>query len=92
MYAVQAECTEMIKIGVTEDVRLRLARLRAMSPDPLELLGVMPNVTVSDERGIHLTLAADRGHGEWFWPTERVEKVLRQHFVGPETVGLGVIA
>lgn len=61
-----------IKIGCAVDVFQRMASLQTASPEPLRLIGVMILGGYSMERRLHQALAADRIHGEWFAPTQRV--------------------
>lgn len=94
LYAIQADGDGLIKIGSTIDVRKRLKILRANSPVPLDLLGVMPDVRDGEgglEGMVHEILRNFREHGEWFRPEEPVLDLIREWFERPEMVGMGVI-
>ena len=75
----------LIKIGFATNLRSRMARLQAMSPIPLGLLGSMTG-DVSFERVLHVLFDAHRAHGEWFAPhrdiLEFIAKYTRQDDAG----------
>lgn len=68
VYFAKARATGLIKIGSAVNVPKRLKELSTMSPDPLELLGVVPESQYTEET-VHQMFAKSRDHGEWFMPT-----------------------
>jgi hypothetical protein len=56
---------DLVKIGVTDDVRQRLRQLQVGSPTKLELIGEMPG-DENYERALHRAFAGLAEHGEWF--------------------------
>jgi hypothetical protein len=54
-----------VKIGTTTKLGSRMRSLRTMSPDPIELLAVIPGGR-SIEAQLHTRFARHRKHGEWF--------------------------
>jgi hypothetical protein len=59
------EGSGLIKIGYTENLRIRLASLQTGSPVKLNLLASIPGDKLK-ETELHTRFAADRRHGEWF--------------------------
>lgn len=60
-----------VKIGFTVDLKGRLAKLRASSPLPLEVLATRSGGEAR-ESVYHEQFAADRLHGEWFARTPAI--------------------
>lgn len=60
-----------IKIGKTQNLRMRLMGIQWMCPVPLAFLGahIWPEHT---EPAIHECFAEFRSHGEWFYPDDRL--------------------
>lgn len=56
---------DRVKIGFSLDVLERVAGLQASSPEPLELILVLPGA-IADERRLHRLFRDDRLHNEWF--------------------------
>lgn len=65
IYFIKASQSGAIKIGTSNDPRGRFAALQTGSPEPLELIGVMPG-QMDEEKRLHQTFARFRMHGEWF--------------------------
>lgn len=65
VYFVHAPSAEMVKIGTTASLELRLTGLRMSSPVPLILLGAIPG-GAAKEGALHSRWARLRQHGEWF--------------------------
>lgn len=65
IYFIKASQSGAIKIGTSNDPRGRFATLQTGSPEPLELIGVMPG-QMDEERRLHAKFARYRIHGEWF--------------------------
>lgn len=55
-----------VKIGYTTTAPQRLAALRTMQPDGLEVLAVIGPACRADETALHRRFRALRSHGEWF--------------------------
>jgi hypothetical protein len=67
VYFIEAEGLELIKIGIANCVRSRMATLVKMSPAPLRLLCKTPTDKVGTlEKELHARFAEHRAHGEWF--------------------------
>lgn len=58
----------LVKIGVANDPKKRLADLQRTSPIELEIIGSRPGDTFV-ERELHERFADFRAHGEWFEPS-----------------------
>jgi hypothetical protein len=65
IYFIRAVNSGTIKIGVSNDPKRRLESMQTGSPEPLELLGILPG-GVDEERRLHGRFKAYRIHGEWF--------------------------
>jgi hypothetical protein len=59
------EAAGLVKIGYTQDLRMRMAGLQTGSPARLTLLATIPG-DKSKEAELHIRFASDRKHGEWF--------------------------
>jgi hypothetical protein len=55
-----------------------LRNLEFDAEEPMKLIGVRYSLGRLDENAIHILLDEDRHHGEWFNPTERVKKTVRE--------------
>lgn len=71
VYAVQPVGGGNIKFGQALNPKTRFSSLQVGSPVKLELLG-HSFLPVEVECRIHIHLAEDRSHGEWFLPTTEV--------------------
>ena len=67
VYFVQQGPEGPIKIGVAQNVRLRMRGLQTSSPYPLRLLGVIRGGP-AEERAAHATLQSHKLLREWFKP------------------------
>lgn len=65
VYFIQAEESQRIKIGFSENPIQRLASLSTSSSESLALLASFP-ATMADERELHKKFAHLRIRGEWF--------------------------
>lgn len=72
-----ARVGEHVKIGVATSIRNRLATLQTSSPQPIELVGVMPG-TQKDETRLHKQWAAAHVSGEWFLLTPDLVTFIRK--------------
>lgn len=67
VYFIEAVGLGLIKIGVANSVRARMAQLEKMSPAPLkELCRLETDRLGSLEKELHRRFAEYRSHGEWF--------------------------
>lgn len=66
VYAI--ECAGRVKIGYSEDPRLRFVKIRADAPFPCAMLGYWSGGRI-DESAIHQRFSDIRVHGEWFAKT-----------------------
>lgn len=76
VYAILAWRSRMVKIGVAADPRQRLATIRTMSPEPLELIAVSHGGGRAIEGQLHRKLGSIRSHGEWFHLTPELMEIL----------------
>lgn len=65
IYFIRAVYSGAIKIGLSNDPRRRLEAMQTGSPEPLELLGMLPG-DAAEERWLHDRFKEYRIHGEWF--------------------------
>lgn len=77
--SVRGASDALVKFGYTRSIKLRLNTLQTGSPVALELLASCQGLR-HHERSIHLHLARDREHGEWFRRTERSMAVVEAIF------------
>lgn len=66
VYFIKAPVVDLVKIGYARDVAERFARLRTLSPVPLELVHVVEGAGRGGEVQLHEMFADLRDHGEWF--------------------------
>lgn len=76
IYFIQAETTNLVKIGYTSDIRCRLADLQAASPFPLTVMSTMPG-DISDEHRLHARFKRLRVHNEWFQLSNELLDLIR---------------
>jgi hypothetical protein len=65
LYAIAAEGTGFVKLGIAVDVDARLKSLQCSSPSKLHLLASRIG-TYADERTLHERFGEYRAEGEWF--------------------------
>jgi len=80
VYFVQAESTNKIKIGQSDDVPKRMYALQCASPDKLKLLGKLSTKVVREEE-LHKRFHAHRAFGEWFEPADEILCYIRENAV-----------
>jgi len=73
VYFIQPTSGGLIKIGSSADIEGRLRQLQAASPQPLRVVGVIPNAGFKGEQEIHARFASERQHGEWFRPSDALQ-------------------
>lgn len=76
VYAILAWRSRMVKIGVAADPKHRLATIKTMSPEPLELIAVSDGGGRAIEGHLHRNLDTLRDHGEWFHLTPELMEIL----------------
>jgi hypothetical protein len=64
----------LVKIGVTENLRVRLSSYRSMAPMEFELVGHMPG-DIAVEQHLHDRFSAHHLSGEWFVETAEMRAV-----------------
>jgi len=79
VYFIGSVDAARVKIGHSAQPFARLSHLRASSPIPLQILGVLAGVD-GLEAELHQTFSSERVHGEWFSITGRVAQVIRDAF------------
>lgn len=73
LYAVRANTTSRVKIGVTDNLTRRLQRMQAECPHELKCIAVVKSDRAYDmEYWVHQTLCQKRIQGEWFSITNEV--------------------
>jgi hypothetical protein len=84
VYFVRARTLGLIKIGVSDFAAERISKLGLSSPDHLDLLGVVlcPNGGQL-EGDLHCRFAAQRSHGEWYFPSEALLDYIRDNAHAP---------
>ena len=71
LYVIEAEGTNLFKIGKADDPFVRFQQLTTMSPVPLHLLHIIQSDTsIKAEGYLHRKYADRRAHGEWFQLTQ----------------------
>lgn len=81
VYFIQSTHGGLIKIGVAEDIDVRLAAMQRMCPVPLRVLGQVPDGGQEHEQRLHAHFAAARRHGEWFEPVPELTDYISTHAV-----------
>jgi hypothetical protein len=69
-------CNEFVKIGITLDVKKRLASLQSSCPYPLELLAAAKGGSL-EEYAMHARFRAELVRGEWFNLTVRLQDYIQ---------------
>jgi hypothetical protein len=70
--------TGPVKIGITNNMRHRLAAINNVCPEKVRCLAAFPGWTL-EERFVHDRHAAARLNGEWFERTPEIEDEIRRH-------------
>lgn len=66
VYFIRAEKGGPVKIGLTSNIRQRLASLQACCPFELGVMATIEGCAKSTEATLHRKFAGGRLHGEWF--------------------------
>lgn len=69
------ECCGRIKIGITENLKSRLAKISTYAPRPIALIGTVPG-DFADEARFHIALSEYKSNGEWFLDCVEVRRVI----------------
>lgn len=75
IYFVECSVTKLVKIGVSNNINLRLSSLQTGSPTPLTLLGAVV-FDKSLEGKLHKHFSKHNSHGEWFHPNKNLSKII----------------
>lgn len=75
LYMIQAGDQGPVKIGHADDPELRLRNLQTAHYEPLRLLVIYPGGSQL-EAMLHEQFAKDRIRGEWFHPTDELERMV----------------
>lgn len=75
-----------IKIGRTNNLKMRVMALNSRNKQNLELIGTMPE-TVFREYELHHRFAACRVAGEWFQPVPELLTFIDEHTIAPPEPG-----
>ena len=78
VYFIRSESIDApVKIGWTTNLEERLRTLRTASAYPLTLIGNVGPCLRETETMIHHAFVEERAHGEWFVPSDRLERFIR---------------
>lgn len=77
LYFIHCELTDKVKIGVSNNVRRRLAELQLSSPTELKLIGVVDNCG-DLEKTTHFLFRKLNTKGEWFEMNEEIRTFMQQ--------------
>lgn len=83
VYFLEAEGVGRIKIGVTTRVPERLKALRAGSPVPLRLVGIIPDAADDLELRLLERFSAHRLHSEWFSDVPEIRSYVARYALSP---------
>lgn len=75
VYFIQGHITKLIKIGWANSPTARFDNLQCGSPDKLQILKEITTEKES-ERYLHTQFKELRVHGEWFYPGDRLLKLI----------------
>jgi len=76
VYFIQGENGGPIKIGLTQDIKKRLASLQTGYPDNLVVLALLPgDATIESE--IHKLFSLYKLRGEWFQPDDKILAIVK---------------
>ncbi|RAI42814.1 GIY-YIG nuclease family protein [Rhodoplanes roseus] len=67
---------DLVKIGYTENVEVRLKTIQKYSPTKLELIATFDDKTQMDEVRLHRQFDHCRAHGEWFRFTDEIREYI----------------
>jgi hypothetical protein len=77
VYLLFCELSNMLKIGVSDNVENRIKAIQACCPTKLLLIGLIPDdAGFILEQKLHARLANYREHGEWFRVADDVEVLI----------------
>jgi len=82
VYFVQAKELKLIKIGISENPRLRLSDMQVGSPDMLEIvltLQIHGQSARMAESNLHLKFKETNAHAEWFNPSPELLAFIEEH-------------
>jgi len=77
VYFIQEEGTDRIKIGFSEHPEGRLKEFQTGNSNKLILKGYIEG-TYQDESNLHQEFSEERGNGEWFESSPRLEKRIKE--------------
>lgn len=75
VYFIAAVGTDLVKIGHSANITVRMRSLACSSPVALVLLASMPG-GVAEEAKLHEILSEYRSHGEWFRRTKMLDDLI----------------
>lgn len=81
VYFIQDTHSKAIKIGISADVKARLASLQTSNPHPLVLLGTIEGGE-RQEKALHNQFAKARKNGEWFAPIPELCQFIEMYVSG----------
>jgi hypothetical protein len=78
IYFIQKDVNGPIKIGISTDLKSRLATLQTACHEPLSVLGTMKG-SYRFEAMLHQKFLKYRIRGEWFQPSEEITTYIADH-------------
>ena len=92
MYVILASEINAMKIGISRDPRRRLKDLQTSVPYALEILYVLPDAWLKEEREFHCSLREHSLNGEWFKVTPESLQSLQSLLSGHRLLGADELA
>jgi hypothetical protein len=81
VYFIEAQGTDLVKIGIAAQPKERLRELQTASPHRLAILAEMPGGKPK-ESALHRQFAAHRAAGEWFHRTPELDELIAKAAAG----------
>ena len=81
VYFIEAQGTDLVKIGIAAQPKERLRELQTASPHRLAILATMPGGKPKESH-LHRQFAAHRAAGEWFHRTPELDELIAKAQAG----------
>lgn len=78
VYFIESKDSGLIKIGYSINPKQRFGSIKTMSPEHLELIGMMPGGK-TEESELHKRFGESRAHGEWFTSSPELLDFIEPH-------------
>lgn len=89
IYVVEANGLEVVKIGITSDLKSRLNTIKANCPRPIKLLVAIPDATTQQKNYLHDLFKQVRSHDDWFGMSNEVVSFIERSKKGTFPMSLG---